>query len=316
MDHVIGLDKREESVDSGQRRARIIPVPKRRRLRVIFNPVAGPRSRQRLRDVMDCLERLGCTYALAETTGPGDAEQLAAECSAERFDVIVAAGGDGTINEVINGLGPQSPPMAILPLGTANVFALEINLPGNPAGIANVIATGEPRRLYTGRANHRRFIQMAGVGFDAHVVANIHPSLKKHFGKLAYAYQTLSCWLHYRPTTLRIRGEGIDCQAASAIISNGRYYGGRFRLNPEASVWNEGLYICVFEYAGRWHALRYLVAIALSRLGKLPDVQHYRISRVRVEGSVGEPVQADGDIVGETPIVIESENEPLMVLAP
>lgn len=294
------------------REAGVVP----RRLQIIYNPVAGSRSRRTLGDVLDRLEAMGCVVDLAETTGPGDGHRLAAECSAKQFDVVIAAGGDGTINEVINGMGPQSPPLALIPLGTANVFALEIGLPLDPARIAAIIATGTARRFHTGRAGNRRFVQMVGVGFDAHVVAATGFRLKKRFGKLAYVWRILYCLIHFPTERYRVHGDGFCFSAASVIVCNGQLYGGAFKLCPAASVWSPGLHVCVLERSGRWHLVRYIVALAFGRLDRLADVRWCRTQRVRLEGADGSPVQADGDIVGDLPIEIEAEEVSLRVLVP
>ncbi len=139
-----------------------------------------------------------------ETTRPGDAEKTANLLQAADFDVVVAAGGDGTINEVANGLIKATgavPPLAIIPLGTANVLAEEIGLRGQPAAIAKAIACGDRITVHLGLANGRHFIMMAGVGFDAHVVANVDLALKRRTGKIAYAWRPWRrpCATAFRP---------------------------------------------------------------------------------------------------------------------
>ena len=166
-----------------------------RRLLIIFNPAAGWRRRQRLAPVLTRLREHGCALVLRETQAPGDAERFAAEVDPDAFDVVVAAGGDGTVNETINGLARSSLPLAVIPLGTANVLAAEIGLRTDPASLARCVAFGEPRPITLGAANGRRFILMAGAGFDAQVVAGISVPMKRWLGKGAmFCQRCISCW--------------------------------------------------------------------------------------------------------------------------
>ena len=147
-------------------------APRRRRLLVIFNPIAGRRARQRLDAALAALERLGVAIEVRETQAPGDAEAFARGARASDFDAIAVAGGDGTMNEVVNGLADPDLPVAILSLGTANVLAHEIGLPRDPCRLAEIVATGPARRVALGEALFengspaRRFVLMTGIGFD------------------------------------------------------------------------------------------------------------------------------------------------------
>src|SRR5690242_8459419 len=137
---------------------------------VIYNPTAGRRRRRKLDAVVDALTQHGVQVTLRATTCRGDAERLSGEASSRDFDRLVVAGGDGTINEAINGLRDRTLPLAIVPLGTANVLAAELDLPLDPPAVAEAIVQGRPRAVAIGRVNGRAFAMMAGVGFDAYVV--------------------------------------------------------------------------------------------------------------------------------------------------
>jgi diacylglycerol kinase family enzyme len=158
---------------------------------IIFNPAAGWRRRQRLAPVLAQLGEHGCAFVVRETQAPGDAERFAAEVDPEAFDLVVVAGGDGTVNETINGLARSGLPLALIPLGTANVLAAEIGLGPDPAAVARCVALGQPRPIALGAAAGRRFILMAGAGFDAHVVAGVSVPMKRWLGKGAYVLSTL-----------------------------------------------------------------------------------------------------------------------------
>src|SRR5258708_18102313 len=170
----------EEEQDRGR-------APNRpRRLLVIYNPAAGRRSEPRLRRFLDRLTRLGATVILQETAVRGDAEAFARAADCAMFDAVVAAGGDGTINEVVNGLAASEMPLAVLPLGTGNVLANEIGLPRDFGRLAQLAVSGRARPVRTGESAGRRFTMVARFGFDAAVVAGLDEALKRRVGKLAF----------------------------------------------------------------------------------------------------------------------------------
>jgi diacylglycerol kinase family enzyme len=245
-----------------------------RRLLIIFNPVAGWRRRRRLAPVLDQLRAHGCALVLRETQGPGDAE-------------------------TINGLATSGLPLALIPLGTANVLAAEIGLRPDPAAVARCVAQGEIRPISLAAANGRRFILMAGAGFDAHVVAGVSPRMKGWLGKGAYVLSTLRQLVTFKFPTYEVQTDNTTWQAASVIIANARHYGGRFVCAPDASLESATLQVCLFERVGRLAAIGYAVALFS---GRLPEAAGYRLleaRRIEVRGRPGEPLQGDGDIIGQ-----------------
>lgn len=279
----------------------------RRRVVVIHNPTAGQRRRQRTEATLSLLRQAGCMLDLRATAKPGDAEAIAAGISADDCDVVVAAGGDGTVNEAVNGLagapGPV-PPLAILPLGTANVLAAEIGLGTTPAAIAAAVLTGDARRIRLGRANGRHFVLMAGVGFDAHVVAQVSLLVKRHAGKLAYVGESLRQLTRYRFPLCHVEIDGRAFTARSVVVCNGRLYGGRFVAAPNACLEEPGFEVVLMERGGAWNAVRYGSALALGRLSLLPDVRIVTGRHVRIDGEAGAPAQADGDVIARLPLDI------------
>jgi diacylglycerol kinase (ATP) len=287
------------------RYGRVMNQPAERRLLIIFNPAAGLRRRRRLEAVLKRLRARGCEASVRETTGPGDAERFAAEADPARYDVLVVAGGDGTVNEAINGLGDLRLPLAILPLGTANVLAHEIGLATDPDSVAAAIARGAPRPVTLGAANGRRFVLMAGAGFDAHVVATVRTPIKRWLGKGAYALAMLRQLLAFGFPIYQVSIDGAVRQAGSVLIANGRFYAGRFVAAPAADLQAPVFEVCLFERSGRLAAIGYALALFT---GLLPRLASYRIlpaTRIQIEGTPGEPVQADGDIIATLPARIE-----------
>lgn len=287
-----------------------------RKVLVIFNPTAGARRRARLTRILEIMWSLGADVTLHETRARGDAERTAREASTEVYDVIVAAGGDGTINEVINGLAGRQMPLGIIPLGTANVLAAELDLPTDDVGLARTIALGRTRPVTLGDVNGRRFVMMAGVGFDAHVVASVDAGLKRLIGKSAYVWETLCGFFRYKFRSYRLMVDGTPYDVGSAVFANGHFYGGRFVCAKDAALGDPRLHVCLFKSVGPWSALRYTVWMVLGRLDKLPDYEVIPATSIIVEGMAGEPVQGDGDIVTRLPLDARIASERLNMLVP
>jgi len=287
-----------------------------RRVLIVFNPTAGARRRKRLRDVLDALAARGCIATVRETRAPGDATLIAAAARRDDFEVIAAAGGDGTLNEVVNGLGAAAPAAAVMPFGTANVAALELGIGADAAAIAGLIADGEAAPAWLGRVGGRRFVVMAGVGFDAHVVESVTPRLKRRLGRGAFVWRSAVELARYRLPTFVLTVDGETMTAASAIVANGRYYAGPYVCAPAAGLDRPGLQLCLFERAGRAAVARYGLALLT---GRLAGAEGYRVvpaGRIEIAGPAGEPVQADGELAARLPVVIESTGEQVMLLRP
>jgi diacylglycerol kinase (ATP) len=285
-----------------------------RRLAVIYNPTAGWRRRRLLDRVLARLRDLGCEVALRETRAKGDAEGFARGVDARAHDAVVAAGGDGTINEVANGLAGLGLPLGIVPLGTANVLAAELDLPTDANAIADVIAFGRPVRTYPGCADGRLFLMMAGIGFDARVVEGVDPGLKRMTGKGAYVASALAALARHRAGAYDIVLDGVSCTAAAAIIAKGHYYGGRFVVASAARLGEPLFQVALFAKGGRIDVLRCAVALAMGRIGALDDVRIVPAREVRVSGPDGEGVQLDGDLIGTLPFEASVASRPIELL--
>jgi len=283
---------------------------------VLYNPTAGGRRRELLDATLALLHRAGRDFELRPTRARGDAEAAARGGDA---GVLAIAGGDGTINEVVNGLlaAPDGgTTLALIPMGTANVLAAEIGLRKTPEAIAETIAGGTVATIHVGLANGRGFTAMAGVGFDAHVVAGVDLRLKRWIGKGAYILSAVRQLLTFRYPRYRVVIDGQACEAASVIVAKGHFYGGRFVCAPDARIDQPDFHVCLFERGGRWHMLRYGLALAL---GRLPRAAGYRILRgrsVMIEGPPGDPVQGDGDIIAQLPAKFEIAPRTIALIVP
>lgn len=287
-----------------------------RRILVILNPVAGNRRRGLLRRVLAELSSAGVSVDLRETTRRGDAEAMAHAAAGQDYDVIVAAGGDGTIGEVANGLGPGSPPLGIIPLGTANVFASEIGVTKRPHVIARTIVAGTPQAIYAGLANGRRFLVMAGAGLDAEVVAAVDPAAKRRLGKLAYVLETLRQVFRYGFPALDVQADGKPLRAVTVVACKGRYYGGPHLFAPGADVRKPEFEVVWIEKGGPLRVAAYAVALGLGLLARMPGVRRVRAATVVIAGRDGAPVQGDGDAIVCLPVTVTIDPRPLTVLYP
>jgi len=264
---------------------------------------------------------LGWTVDLVETAAAGDARRIAETCDAARYSVIAVAGGDGTINEVVNGLvrrgqaGPAlGPALGIVPLGTANVLAQELGLGFSAAALAQTLTAGHEILLRPGEASGagrtRQFSLMAGAGFDAKVVAGVSATLKRRLGRAAYVWRSLVEARRYRPVRYAVEIDGVRHEAASVIVTHGRLYAGPYVVAPQAALDVPLLHVCLFERWGRSQTLRFGLALLL---GRLPRTSGFRVIagrdvRVSVLSDAGErrrqPVQIDGDDALTLPVSI------------
>ena len=285
---------------------------------IIFNPNAGRRRAALLWPVLDVLVANGVRLDLMETNHAGHAEELAREAASHGKTLVVAAGGDGTIAEVANGLMGSNTPLGVIPLGTANVLAHELNLPFAPKAVAAALAFGRTRTLWPGMARSgetsRLFVQMLGAGFDAHIVHTLPLPMKRLLGRGAYVVQTLRQLPQYAFKPIPIRLDGQEMQAASVIVSKGRLYGGKYLLAPDALPGEPGFSVVLFERGGPAITLLYGAALPLHRLGRAPGVRHIRATRVEFTGNSPVPAQTDGDKAGFTPLTVTDAPGPIQVV--
>lgn len=285
---------------------------------IIFNPAAGRRRAALLWRVLDVLAANGVRLDLAETRCRGHAERLAREAVRAGAPMVVAAGGDGTIAEVANGILGSRAQLGVIPLGTANVLARELSLPFAPRAVAAALAFGRTQLLWPGlacgTAESRLFVQMLGVGFDAHVVHRLPPPLKRALGRGAYVVQSLREVRRYDYAPIHVRVDDQETQAASVIVSKGRLYGGHYLLAPEARPGEPGFSVMLFERGGPAAALCYGASLPLNRLARAPGVRHVRARRIEFVGNAQAPAQTDGDAAWSVPMSVIDAPAPIPVV--
>jgi YegS/Rv2252/BmrU family lipid kinase len=281
---------------------------------VILNPAARSDKASRLGERIAALSG-GASMRL--TSEAGDARRIAAEAVREGFEVIIAAGGDGTLNEVVNGIGGSTVRLGILPVGTMNVFATELGIPqGNLERAWSVIEQGKVVEVDLPKANDTHFIQLAGVGLDAEVVRKTTADSKKALGPLSYLLTLVQVAAH-KPSRVMLEAEGGRISEGSfALIGNGRLYGGPFPVFQRASLFDGLLDVLVFQNQSHWDVVRYFQAIAFGTHPQLPDVEYFQTSTLRVTSSGDVPVELDGEVAGMLPCLFSVSSQKLRVLAP
>jgi len=228
----------------------------------------------------------------------------------------VALGGDGTVNEVLNGMPDLRRPLGFFPLGTANVLACELGLPGRVEPAADVLAAGHTRPLAVGRAADRRFLLFCGVGVDGAVVRRLGEVRNGTLGKRKWADPILHTLWRWPQFTLRATladGEVLD-GLSSVLVTRVRDYGGVLKLPPEVSPDSGRLHVLAFRQRRRlawlWLGLR---GITRTLRGG-GDLQVRATTAVRIDGDA--PYQLDGDLGGAAPVDVALEPQPVLILAP
>lgn len=283
----------------------------------MFNPAAGRRRAQLLWRVLDVMSANGVRLEITETRHPGHAAELARAAACAGVPLVVAAGGDGTIAEVANGLSGSPCRLGIIPLGTANVLAHELGLPFAPRAVAASLAFSRSRAVWpgvvSGGGGTRLFVQMLGAGFDAQVVHHLSVRLKGAIGRGAYVAQSLREAARYKFAPIRLRIDGQQTEAFSVIITKGHFYAGRYMLAPGASPMEKGFTVVLFDRGGPVSALVYGAALTLNMIPRTSGIRLLRATTVEI-CCTDIPAQADGDAVGQTPLLVTDAAAPVNVV--
>jgi diacylglycerol kinase (ATP) len=281
---------------------------------VILNPAARSERARRWRAHVEAIAR---GAVLCATSCSGEAETMARHAAQEGFETIVAAGGDGTINEVVNGIAGTDAALGLLPMGTMNVFALELGLPANNLGLCwEIIQAQHTRLVDLPRANGKHFVQLAGVGLDAQVVKETSLAFKRSFGPLSYLISAAQIAAR-RPPRLFIESENAITQEGSfVLVGNGRLYGGPFPFFKNAVIDDGLLDVVVFKQLGYLEIIKYLQNVLFSSEIRLPEVEYFQTRELGVASEEDVPVEIDGEFIGWCPVKFAMHEQKLRVLVP
>jgi YegS/Rv2252/BmrU family lipid kinase len=287
---------------------------------IIFNPIAGQAAsyEQDIQAASDVWRAQGWAVEIRPTAGPGDGTRIARAAALAGYDVVVAAGGDGTVNEVINGLAGTQTALAVLPIGTVNVWVRELGLPLQPRAAAQAFLDAQVRVIDLGKAGERYFLLMAGVGFDAAVTAEVRAHEKRRLGVFAYVFRALDLAWRFHGTRAQIVVDGklVRTRALMVVLGNSQLYGGILKITARASLDDGLLDLCIIKGNTLRGAPLRILSILLRRATGDPQIEYHRARTVRIETLRPLAVQVDGDHIGYTPMTFESAPGALRALLP
>lgn len=271
------------------------------RIRVIYNPRAGRRRGRRFERVLGLLRGAGHMVEVVSTARAGDAAAFVRDAGPGKVDILAIAGGDGTVNDALQGAGERTPPIGLIPLGTANVLAHELGIGTAPHRIAACLTAGGIRRIQPGEVAGHRFMMMAGVGLDAQVVSTVSRAVKGRLGKAAYVAEVVRTLLRWPGAAFELRAGGVTFSAGSVIVSRGSRYGGRFVLAPKGDIFSQEFQLTRFPPGSSLSMFARFCSIPAGLLLRLQLADQQPVESLDILAPAGEPIQADGDIVGYTP---------------
>ncbi len=295
------------------------------RICLIFNPSARG---ERARHWAASLRRFEKDCVLRPTDAPGAARILARNAVLEGFDVVVAAGGDGTVNEVVNGIadvpgGICQTRIGVLPLGTINVFARELGISSEPALAWRTVLEGIEQRVdlpvvqLSGRdgVQPRHFLQLAGAGLDARAVELVSWRLKKKLGMVAYIVATIQAY-GGKAHRVKVESAGTTHSGEAVLVGNGRLYGGNHAVFYRAKQ-NDGLLdVCIFKRVTALTLVQASLAVLTGNWAKMTGVDYLQTAGFRASGATRTPVELEGDPAGELPATFSMAPNQARVLAP
>lgn len=278
---------------------------------VVYNPVAGGGKEALLQQFVEALEKRGAAVEVYRTQCAGDATDYLRNRD-DQGDCVVAVGGDGTTNEVINGIKPGVP-LGLFATGTANVLVKELALPKKADLAAEIIMHGHTLNIWPSRLNGRRFCMWVGLGYDAGVVHGADMALKQKIGKGAYVLSMIRQVLHFGKQQFRLVVDDRPYDCFSAILANGQHYGGSFVLSRLADITKQSVQVIMFQRNSRWALVKFMLGLLLGRAEGVDGVMSLAAKRVELASPVGALLQMDGDPAPPMPGLVEVDNVPLPV---
>jgi diacylglycerol kinase (ATP) len=285
----------------------------KRKVCIIFNPAArGGKAVSLYAE----LKELAGTIPIFGATEPESIKELSAIVARQGYDHIVVAGGDGTVNGVINGIGTSDVLLSVLPLGTMNVFAYELGMRSSQLKKCwEMILLGSPRKVDLALANQDLFVQLAGVGLDAMTVQATDLQMRKTIGPVSYLLSAAKVIGRPAPSLQLQFEDNSESAGCFVLIGNGRFYGGPFSLFQNARNDDGLLDLLIFKHQSYVDIFRYLQGVLIGNHTDLPDIEYRQVPSVRVLSSQPVPLELDGDVSDATPVHFQIAPQKLQVLA-
>jgi diacylglycerol kinase (ATP) len=292
---------------------------------VIVNPISpNLPSRRHLREAASWLHSQGWHADWALTRSPGDATGMAARAAQQGRSLVIVCGGDGTINEALNGLVGSQTALAVIPAGTANVWAKEVGIPRQPLAALEVAIRGQAKRIDLGRActpseeAGRYFLLMAGLGLDGRIAASLPANLKRYLGAAAYAVTSVRESLRYRAQRLKltIDDERLETRLLMMVVGNTRGYAGITQVTSRAYADDGLLDVCIFQGRHTLDIILHTLRVAAQAHLRAGSVLYRRARRLEVHSETPLPVQLDGDVDPGYPTIFEVAPAALTVMVP
>jgi diacylglycerol kinase (ATP) len=285
----------------------------RRRFLIVHNPIAG---RNRIGLVQDVVHRLEQAGAVADFLSLAESEagnNLAAMIGS--YDAIVASGGDGTARSIATLLQGQEIPLALIPVGTGNVLAAELDLPRDARSIAHMLLHGPVVRLSTATVNGSPFLLMIGVGFDGHVIALLPLALKRRVGRLAFSWPVMKA-LARKPRLFPATIDGQTQDVSWLVVANAARYGGPFILSPRTNVVSPGFNVVMSRATSRRERLWELFLLGVGRLEKAGTIEMRPARVIEIHDAEALPVQVDGEPLASPTYRIEADVSGTSMIVP
>ncbi len=301
---------------------------------LIYNPTSGRRRHRRFAEIEQAVRLLKderIRTELAPTKGPLTARAIARQAVEQRRGMVIACGGDGTINEIVNGLAGSQVPMALLPAGTANILAKELRIPWDIPHASRLIPGGVVRRIALGIAipvngNHsaevpregRYFLSVAGAGPDGAIVNAVNAGLKKSAGVLAYWAEGARQLIRYSFPEMRVRSGGEERRATIIVVGRTVNYGGPFKITTGASLFEDSFEFLTNTSRSRFRYLSCLPALWLGKLRSVEGIATWKAAGAVCEAASEQPVyaQADGEPIGPLPLEFRIVPDALSLVTP
>lgn len=294
---------------------------------VIFNPAAGPKeARFALSQAVEVLRKGGWRVEVAETTRREEAIAMSRDAAFLGYDVVVAAGGDGTVGEVVNGITGSETALGVLPLGTGNVWARQVGFTqaplflGTPNAVraAELLLDSQVRRVDVGQADDRLFLLWTGIGIDARVSEEVesHPGVKRRLGPVAFVAAGVITAVNFVGTRAEfyLNGDSLRSRVILVIVSNVRLYAGLVEVAPYARLDDGLLDVCIFKGYGLPQLLRHVYGVFSGKHVRDPLVEIRQVSSMAVFTARELPIHTDGDPMGHTPVRFSVRRRALKVL--